>query len=326
MISIIIPVYNADSYLDECIKSVLKQTYLDWELLLVDDGSTDGSREKCEGYSEKDSRIKVIYSERGGVSHARNAGIEVAQGEYFFFMDNDDYWKEDTLLENVMTQIEIQKAEIMMYSVISFWPNGEMSKRVKEIDVSLINSSDKATAIRYMVEKDILTRAVWTKAIHRDLFEKCNIRFPEGMRNEDVYVTGQLLLCAENFGWCEEATYMYRKGTGVSQSDQRVSTQIIRDMQNICVEYVDNVERMSVSKELKMAYYSYIAYPFAVLMMYIGGTKDKEIKASIKPLKEYAKVLKADYNPYVKIVRKVYRIFGFGLTIRLLGWYDRIRQ
>lgn len=326
MISIIIPVYNAGAYLEQCIESVLQQTYLDWELLLVDDGSTDGSREKCERYAENEPRIKVIYSERGGVSRARNAGIEVAQGEYFFFMDNDDYWKEDTLLENVMTQIEIQKAEVMMYSVISFWPNGEMSKRVKGIDVSLINSSDKATAIRYMVEKDILTRAVWTKAIHRDLFKKYNIRFPEGMRNEDVYVTGQLLLCAEKFGWCEEATYMYRKGTGVSQSDQKVSTQIIRDMQNICVEYVDNVERMPVSEELKMAYYSYIAYPFAVLMMYIGGTKDKKIKAGIKTLKEYAKVLKADYNPYVKIVRRAYRIFGFGLTIRLLVWYDRIRR
>ena len=186
MVSIIIPVYNAGIYLDECIESVLKQTYLEWELLLIDDGSTDGSREKCEQYSSNDPRIKVIYSERGGVSHARNTGIEKAQGEYFFFMDHDDYWKEDMLLENVMNQIGIQKAEVMMYPVISFWPGGGMSKPVLDVDVSLVNSSDKAAAIRYIVEKDVLTRAVWTKAIHRDLFIKYHIRFPEGDRKSVV--------------------------------------------------------------------------------------------------------------------------------------------
>lgn len=326
MISIIVPVYNAGKYFEECVESVLKQTYNDWELILIDDGSTDGTREKCDNYSKSDNRIKTIYSNRGGVSRARNIGIDSAKGDYLFFMDNDDYWKEDTLLENVIQQIKVQNADIMMYSCITFWPDGRTDETVKDIEIEKVNSNDKASSIKYIVQKDILTRAVWTKAIKRDLFSDNNIRFPEGMRNEDVDVTGKLLLYSKKIGWCDNATYMYRKGTGISQSDQQVSDQTILDMKEICIDFIDTVDAKDISSELRTAYYSYIAYPFAVLMMYIGGTKNKQIKKECTQLKKYAKVLKADYNPYVKFINKAYKILGFKNTIRLLSIYNKIRK
>ena len=97
-ISIIVPVYNTEKYLHRCIDSILAQTFTDFELILVDDGSPDNCPQICDEYAEKDCRVKVIHQENGGLSAARNAGIDIATGTFIFFCDSDDYIKEDCLL------------------------------------------------------------------------------------------------------------------------------------------------------------------------------------------------------------------------------------
>ena len=99
LVSIIIPVYNVEKYLAECIESVLKQTYQNIEILLIDDGSPDNSGKICDEYEEKDSRVRVIHKENGGVSSARNVGLEQANGEYITFIDSDDFVSESYIEE-----------------------------------------------------------------------------------------------------------------------------------------------------------------------------------------------------------------------------------
>ena len=99
MISIVIPVYNAESYLDECVSSVISQTYQDWECILVDDGSTDGSADICDKWCAKDCRISVIHQENRGVLTARNQGIEKAKGDYITFIDSDDWVNSEYLAD-----------------------------------------------------------------------------------------------------------------------------------------------------------------------------------------------------------------------------------
>ena len=325
-LSIIIPIYNPGKYFEECIESVLKQTYTDWELLLVDDGSDDGTEDKCIEYAASDNRIRVLHSNHGGVSHARNVGISASVGEFLLFMDNDDYWKEDTLLQNVAEQIEIQKADVIMYSCAGFWPDGRLSKKVTDVDKKRIDSDNKADTIKYIVQKDILTRAVWTKAIRRDLIIKHDLCFPEGKRNEDVYFTGRLILYANKFGWCDNATYMYRKGTGVSQSDQKVSDKTIEDLQKICIEYINFVNKNVKNEELRDAYTAYISYPYAVWMMYVGRVKNQNLRSSVQLMKKYSYVLDNRYSPYIKQVRICKKIFGYNATIKLLAVYDKLRK
>ena len=101
MISVIVPVYNTAKYLDKCIQSILSQTYTDFELLLIDDGSTDSSGVICDRYADQDSRVRVFHKDNGGVSSARNMGLDNAKGEYLIFLDADDYWFEDTALEQL---------------------------------------------------------------------------------------------------------------------------------------------------------------------------------------------------------------------------------
>ena len=95
LISVIVPVYNVESYLEKCIDSIIHQTYKNLEIILVDDGSTDNSGKICDVYKEKDSRIKVIHKQNRGLSSARNCGLEIAKGEYIGFVDGDDYIAED---------------------------------------------------------------------------------------------------------------------------------------------------------------------------------------------------------------------------------------
>lgn len=118
---------------------------------------------------------------------------------------------------------------------------------------------------------------------------------------------------------------MYRKGTGVSQSDQKPSQKIIDDLKDMCIDYIETINRSDESKELKEAYLSYIAYPYAVWMMYTSQVKPKN-KRDIQLMKKYSNVLKIDVNPYMKFVKKAYMIVGFEMTIRLLGIYDKIRK
>ena len=119
-ISVIVPVYNIEHYIEECIKSILNQTFKEFELLLVDDGSTDSSLNICRGYEKKDNRIKVIHKKNGGLSDARNVGIEKACGKYICFIDGDDFIANDTL-ENMYNLILKNNSQIAVCNMVRYY-------------------------------------------------------------------------------------------------------------------------------------------------------------------------------------------------------------
>ena len=115
LLSIVTPVYNVESFLDRSVQSILSQSYRDIELILIDDGSTDGSSSLCDELAKKDSRVKVIHKENGGVSTARNVGLEIASGEYLTFVDPDDFLAPDTYLANMEYLISHKDVDILQY-------------------------------------------------------------------------------------------------------------------------------------------------------------------------------------------------------------------
>lgn len=117
-VSVIVPVYKVEDYVSRCIESILDQTYTDWELILVDDGSPDKSGEKCDKYAEKDNRIRVFHKENGGVSSARNMGLDNAKGEWVTFVDSDDYVNVDTLQSLIYTVGRLPKVDIIDYPIL----------------------------------------------------------------------------------------------------------------------------------------------------------------------------------------------------------------
>ena len=114
LVSIVIPIYNVEKYLNECVDSVIVQTYHDLEIILVDDGSTDNSGKLCDEYKKIDDRIKVIHQKNGGLSAARNTGMDSAIGEYLYFLDSDDYIEPQTV-ERLVDTIEQEKADIVLF-------------------------------------------------------------------------------------------------------------------------------------------------------------------------------------------------------------------
>lgn len=114
-ISVIIPVYNTEKYLKECVESVLAQTYHNLEILLINDGATDSSPQICESYAKQDARIKLIHKENGGLSDTRNTGIKQCSGDYVLFLDSDDYWDDPTMVEKLANQMQQYPVDILNF-------------------------------------------------------------------------------------------------------------------------------------------------------------------------------------------------------------------
>lgn len=172
-ISIIVPIYKAESYLHRCIDSILSQTFTDWELLLVDDGSPDKSGEICDEYANKDVRIKVFHKENGGVSSARNFGLNYVKGEYITFIDADD-WIDNQNLFNCNAIIEANNLDILQYS----WKRIDDDKNV--LQVRTINT--EVLELQNYMSKGNFNVCVGGSCIKSSIIKENNIRFDEKLK------------------------------------------------------------------------------------------------------------------------------------------------
>lgn len=318
MVSVIIPVYNSEKYIRNCVDSVLKQSYQEIEIILVDDESKDSSPQICDEYANKDKRVKVIHKKNGGTADARNTGLTAATGEYITFMDNDDYWNDEDALRNIMEQLNETKADVLMFDTMEYWENKhKFARSSKSCERSKVAFQNRDNALREIIQNGLLYRAVWAKVIKAQLIREHGLYFENGIRNEDTDWTAKLLLCAETYDWYEGVFYVYRKGTGQAQTDVRVSDKEVKDLKYILTKYID-VGKKEEDLEFQKLFYSYLAYPFAVLMGQIRIIGNKQYENDIK---KDAFILDYDFDPSVKIVKKVYHILGYNLTAILLKQY-----
>lgn len=185
MISVIVPVYNVEEYLGRCLDSIVGQTYDNFEIILVDDGSTDSSGKICDRYAKSDDRIKVVHRKNGGLSAARNSGIEVVDGEYITFIDSDDYVARD-YLEVLFETIRDNNAEISAVKQYVEYPNRTMDTGTGKKYV--LSSEQVFEKMLYGEDFDV---SAWGKLYRRSLFEE--VRFPEGQLFEDSATTYLLI-------------------------------------------------------------------------------------------------------------------------------------
>lgn len=207
-ISVIVPVYRVEKYLAECVDSILAQTYADFELILVDDGSPDNCGAICDAYADKDSRIRVIHQENQGLSGARNSGIDVAQGEYITFIDSDDLVSTN-YLEILHSEIVRNKADISCCKMRAF--QGE------EFPCSTSKPADKTSAQLFPGRESVLSIYRGTGQVSicacGKLYRKClfgNIRFPLRKLHEDQAIVPILLYEANCVASIDAANYYYR--------------------------------------------------------------------------------------------------------------------
>lgn len=201
-ISVIIPVYNAEKYLDRCMDSVLKQTYTNLEIFLVDDGATDNSGKMCDEYAKKDNRIKVIHKKNGGLSDARNAALAEVTGEYIGFVDSDDYIADD-MFETLYNLVKKYNAEI---SVAAYYEIRK-GKIIDVQDSGQLNLYSREEAIIELLRDTKIQSYAWNKLYKRELFE--NIKYPKGKHFEDIATTILLFEKANKVVRLEKPVYYY---------------------------------------------------------------------------------------------------------------------
>jgi len=202
-ISIIVPVYKVEQYIHKCIDSILMQNFENFELILVDDGSPDICGEICDRYADKDKRIKVIHKENGGLSSARNAGLEIAKGDYIGFVDSDD-WIEPDMYELLYGMCAEHRCDVAICSSQIHYSN----KIVISSNHPFI-IHDRNTAMKTMLEGKLYDEVVWTKLFKRNLLE--DIKFPVGMSYEDTAFTYKVIHKCKKVCFIGEPKYHYIK-------------------------------------------------------------------------------------------------------------------
>lgn len=245
-ISVIVPIYRVEKFLPQCIESVLNQTFTDFELILVDDGSPDRCPEICDETAKRDARVRVIHQANAGLSAARNAGIEVAHGAWLSFVDSDDYIAPQ-FYEKLYQTAQRTDADCVMCSVQNVDESG------KPIDSALMRVADEVKTGREVLRKigrDGVTPylTAWNKLYRRKLFN--TLRYPAGRQNEDVFVFAELFCQVQRAVCVAEPLYFYRKRIGSIMN----SVVTLRNLDEMwayvnCFEHLQQDDEESILKE-----------------------------------------------------------------------------
>lgn len=303
MVSILIPVYNAEKYLEQCIDSILNQTYGNLEIVILNDGSTDSSLSICEEYSKKDNRIKVYSQENKGIAETRNILLSLAKGEYIMFVDADDYIAADTC-EKCLKTLENDCSDMVIFGYNLVSVNGEDISVNKELLREQISGYELCKRILSSEIRDYLC----TKFFKRQLFE--NITFPSGHRWEDLATAYRIALNANNVSIIEEAFYFYRQH----------SNSITNSINSKAIENIFLV-RYNRHNYLLREYEDLSSYDIPYLALSATNLYDRSLKTDVdkellKKAMDFLAFLKnSQYNcPFKKVnfylkSRSIYTIF-----------------
>lgn len=259
MISIIVPVYNAEKFLSECVDSILRQEFKDFELVLVNDGSSDRSPMICDAYAEQDDRIKVIHKTNSGVSSARNCGLDVCKGEWIAFADADDFFTE-TAFEKFHEASKKQN-DLILFNAIK--KKGNLTK-------TLFNYHIGTRPMFQMVTN----RAVWAHLFRRSVIQQNHIRFAENLTySEDTIFLYHFMAHCKNIWQSDDVVYVYRihENSACASSDglKQACSQIMAvvELRSVLNRYFPNTVLKSIihyetKRLLCMGFYRYVCNPF----------------------------------------------------------------
>lgn len=211
IISVVIPVYNAKKHLRECLQTVAKQTFTQWEAILVDDGSQDGSAQICDEAAKKDPRFRVIHQENRGVSTARNVGIEAATGEYLIFVDADDVCQR-TYFEKMVDAMRTYEPDIVLCGFDRFREGWEKEQLITRYSITLMKNRKQFLHLYTEPRINMFGISVWAKLYRRSMIEEHHIRFdPEISYEEDCCFIADCVPYIQNVAVIGESLYRYRQ-------------------------------------------------------------------------------------------------------------------
>jgi glycosyltransferase involved in cell wall biosynthesis len=319
-ISVIIPVYNVEKYLNKCISSVLFQLEKNIEIILIDDGSTDTSFETCEKYVKTDNRVYLVHKKNGGLSSARNIGINYATGDYLIFLDSDDFWDNKLALYNLL-EIMDNDIDLICFGYREYIDGRGIINR--GIDFSGFNNieCDMYQLLKEMFCYGIYTSSAWCKAIKRDLFSKHNLYFCEGIFSEDIDWSARLLVSANSIAVYCDSFYCYRqRADSIVHNLKYENLEMLANNIIKCIKIGEEIE----SKEFSDLYYNYVSYQYITfLRVSLLCENDSRTRTLVKEMKSYKWLLNYHLNKKVRIIYWFNKLLGFNLMLKCLKVYSK---
>lgn len=324
IISVIVPVYNVESYLRECIDSIVFQEYENMEIILVDDGSKDESGEICDEYAANNKNVLVIHQENAGLAAARNAGTHSAKGDYLLFVDSDDYIADDVIGKIVRESMyTTERPDIIFLKAKKVFPDGSEKFFGESYDKKKIDFQPKDDVLKHLVTIGKFPGSSCNKMVKRDLIVKNNITFPEKFIAEDIDWVLLVLEAADSFFYCDKDYYYYRQkreGSITNTIDEKSLTSLL----SILEKWI--IRSNNEAKDYHDIFNAFLAYEYMVLLCAYGTLavcKKRDIKQRIhdcKGVMEYAEGRKE------KITAFAIRLLGIEVTAWFLAKYNALRS
>ena len=308
--SIIIPVYNVAPYLRKSVDSVILQDFKDYEIILVDDGSTDGSSAICDEYAKRYTQVKVIHKINGGLSDARNFGIEQAQGNFLIFLDSDDFWNGVTILSEIDEMIRKENPDLIIHGSSAFYDLGKIvTRKFKNRDVQKLSFNFKDD-LRKLVDNDIYYATACNKIIRTSIVKKNKIEFPKGKLHEDVAWCADIIPYIGSYALYPNPFYYYRK--------ERQGSLTIKVKPKNIIDLIDILSQKEIFLSKYEGGLSYLSYNYNIYLSHINLLKKEQKQEYLEKLIRLRYLL--DFYPksilsFSGIVRLYfYKVFGIKYT------------
>lgn len=324
LVSVIIPVYNVEKYLNKCVTSVLNQSYRNIEIILVNDGSTDKSLEICKYFQSTDSRVKVVDKKNGGLSSARNIGLKEAKGDYVLFLDSDDYYDDMDGINQLVLSLNKEKVDVLNFYYKKYFEESEVFQKVfSEVNIEeLYSLSSYSERLLWLIMNSHYIASACNKLIKRELLIDNSLFFEDGLLSEDIEWTLKLALCSKSIGIQNLDFYVYRQRE--NSITHTVSNKHIHDLFYILENLLSIIDGVSDDK-LKEASYYYIAYQYGTLLVNVHYASKKSRKKYYKKMKTLSYLLNYHTNKKIYLLSMIKKIFGFRILYFVTYIFSKVR-
>lgn len=326
-VSIIIPVYNVERYLNECIESVLSQNCTDLEIILINDGSEDGSQKVCEKYARENSNIVLINKENTGLSDTRNLGIKYATGEYIIFLDSDDYWSKSFLKEAINIIKTNRNIDLLFFKVVKFYEDSN-----KIINEELIIKNEELIgkkgedALLYILERNKYFE--WYSCrflVKRELLLSNGLFFKKNRNYEDALWSPMVFLKAKCVYFLDKEIYNYRLNRE-GQITSRVSKKNIVDSIYVAEYWYKKINELQVSTELRNIMLNNLCIRYFYAIWFNYNLDLEEQNYIIYKLKENKQILKYTNGPRERLTTILVQILGFNTASKIYGYLIKSKK
>lgn len=309
LISVIVPIYNVEKYLDRCVDSIINQTYKNLEIILVDDGSPDNCPQICDDYAKKDSRIKVVHKENGGLSDARNVGMEVATGEYVSFIDSDDYVSLDFYETLFQTMID-NDSDIVECSVVKFYEDNNFDEYSDDLKVT---NYDTLYGLEGLINENPFKQHVWNKLYKSSV--ALDIPYAVGKLNEDEFWTYQIFGKAKKVTRINKTMYHYfQRGSSIMGNGYNIRRLDALEGKMNRQAYIEK-NFPTLATKAKVDLYGSCMFAYQSVLKFMSGNDKKKAIKIIKDYKNRCKLTTDEINSVTDSSRKYYKLAKFNFYL-----------